>query len=90
MLAGAVIAIGYGVPVLPLWLLIVGGVITLGTLLERVLYKPLLPNDPGPGWVKTAERFVDPESGKTVDVFYDPKSGERRYVAHGQGGAGPP
>ncbi len=85
LLVGAVIALGYGVPGLPLWLLIVGGLITVGTVLERVFYKPLLPNSPGPGWVKTAERFVDPDSGKTVDVFYDPKSGERRYVAVGDG-----
>ena len=83
MLFGAAIAFGYDVPVLPLWLLISGGVITVGTLLERVFYKPLLQRAPGPGWVKTNERFVDPDTGKTVDVFYDPKSGERRYVVSG-------
>jgi hypothetical protein len=82
LLAAGVIAMGYGVPGLPLWLLVVGGVITAGTVFERVLYKPLLGKRPGPGWIKTAERFVDPESGKTVDVFYDPSSGERQYVSH--------
>lgn len=82
MLLGAAIAIGYDVPGLPLWLLVAGGVITVGTLLERVFYKPLLRASPGAGWQKTGERFVDPESGKEVEVFYDPRSGERQYVAH--------
>ena len=54
---------------------------TVGTLGERVLYKPLLLEKPGPGWVRTTERFVDPDTGKTVDVFYDPRSGERQYVS---------
>ena len=80
LLAGAATA-GFGVPALPLWLLIAGGVITAGTLLERAIYKPLLRERPGAGWVKTAERFIDPDSGKAVDVFYNPTSGERQYVA---------
>ena len=35
---------------------------------------------PGPGWVKTEERFVDPSSGETLDVWFHPPSGERAYV----------
>jgi hypothetical protein len=81
LLTAGVIAIGYDVPGLPLWLLAVGGTITAGTLFERVIYKPLLGKKPGAGWVRTIERFVDPESGKTVDVFYQPSSGERQYVS---------
>lgn len=80
MLAAGVVVAGFSLPG-ALWLLIAGGVITAGTLLERVIYKPLLREKPGTGWVKTAERFVDPDSGQTVDVFYNPTSGERRYVA---------
>ena len=80
LFAGAITA-GYGVPGLPLWLLGVGGLITVGTVCERVLYKPLLPKGPGAGWVKTDERFIDPDTGKTVEVFYDPVSGERQYVS---------
>ena len=80
LLAGAATA-GFHVPGATLWLLIAGGVITAGTLLERVIYKPLLRERPGAGWVKTAERFIDPDSGKAVDVFYNPTSGERQYVA---------
>jgi hypothetical protein len=75
------IAAGYDVAGLSLGLLIAGGVMTVGTLCERVLYKPLLPKNPGTGWIKTEERFIDPDTGKTVDVFYDPRSGERQYVS---------
>jgi hypothetical protein len=82
LLSGA-IAAGYDVAGLSLWLLIAGGAMTVGTLCERVLYKPLLPKTPGTGWVKTEERFIDPDTGKTVDVFYDPRSGERQYVSQG-------
>ena len=74
-------ALGLDVPGLSLWLLIVGGMITIGTVLERVIYKPLLRERPGAGWVRTAERFIDPDTGQPVDVFYNPTSGERQYVS---------
>ena len=35
---------------------------------------------PGPGWVRTEERFADPSSGETLEVWFDPQSGERVYV----------
>jgi hypothetical protein len=35
---------------------------------------------PGPDWVKTDERFVDPSSGETLDVWFHPGSGQRAYV----------
>src|SRR5215208_6228925 len=76
MLAAGIIVAGLGLPG-ALWLLIAGGVITAGTLLERVVYKPLLREKPGAGWVKTAERFIDPDTGQPVDVFYNPASGGR-------------
>ena len=92
MLRGIVLAIGIlmllagvimvGLELWPaLWLLIAGGVIIVGTLLERVIYKPLRSERPGVGWVKTAERFIDPDTGRPVDVFYNPTSGERQYVS---------
>ena len=95
MLRGAVLAIGIvmllagvimvGLELWPaLWLLIAGGAITAGTLLERVIYKPLRSERPGAGWVKTAERFIDPDTGRPVDVFYNPASGERQYVSQDQ------
>jgi hypothetical protein len=80
MLVAGIIIAGASLPG-ALWLLIVGGVITAGTLLERVIYKPLLRGSPGPGWIKTAERFIDPDTGRPVDVFYNPTSGERQYVS---------
>jgi hypothetical protein len=62
-------------------LAIPGLILLLGLLVERWRYKPLNGRPPGPEWVRTAERFVDPESGKVVTVFYKPSTGERRYVA---------
>ncbi len=35
---------------------------------------------PGPDWVQTNERFVDPTSGETLAVWFHPVSGERAYV----------
>jgi hypothetical protein len=55
-------------------------VIVLGTVFERWRYRPNGAR-PGAGWEPTAERFHDPQTGKTVQVFYDPRSGERRYVS---------
>ena len=81
MLLAGVASAGLDMPGAALRLLGPGGIVTADTLLERVIYKPLLRERPGVGWVKTAERFVDHDSGKTVDVFYNPSSGERRYVA---------
>jgi hypothetical protein len=81
LLAGLAIAlvwpVGAGVS---LWLLVVGGSVTAGTILERVIYKPLLREKPGAGWVKTAERFIDPDTGQPVDVFYNSATGARQYV----------
>jgi hypothetical protein len=60
--------------------LILGLVLVLGTVLERVRYKPLAHGAPGPGWERTAERFVNEETGKTVTVYVRPETGERMYV----------
>src|SRR5262249_22815963 len=57
-----------------------GAAILVGTLYERVRYKALLPRPPGGNFQKTAERFIDPESGKPVTVYTNPASGERLYV----------
>jgi len=35
---------------------------------------------PGPDWVRTEERFVDPSSGETLEVWFHPGRGERAYV----------
>jgi hypothetical protein len=62
-------------------LTIPGLVLMFGLLVERWRYKPVTIHRPGPDWVPTNERFIDPESGETVTVFYQPSTGERRYVA---------
>ncbi len=58
------------------------GFLLIGAVLfERWRYKRLASGRPGPEWVETDERFVDPESGNLVTVYYRPATGERRYVA---------
>lgn len=57
-----------------------GAVLLLGTLYERVRYKPVETGRPGPGWQRTAERFFDEDRGKPVTVYIHPETGERRYV----------
>ncbi len=48
--------------------------------IERARYKPILEAPPGPPWRATAERFIDPETGKRVVVWEHPDSGRRAYV----------
>lgn len=63
------------------WAFIVWGpILFFGLAYERVRYKAIVPVTPGPGWVKTAERFVDDETGKPVTVYLQPQTGERTYV----------
>jgi uncharacterized membrane protein YedE/YeeE len=57
-----------------------GAIILLGTVFERLRYKTITPQAPGPGWERTSERFIDDETGKPVTVYVEPLSGERRYV----------
>ena len=57
-----------------------GLVLLFALVVERWRYKTLTSCRPGPDWVPTNERFVDPESGSFVTVFYQPSTGERRYV----------
>jgi len=65
----------------PAFTLIIWGAILLAAVIyERFRYKPLEKIEPGQGWERTSERFVDAESGKTVTVYVEPKSGERQYV----------
>jgi hypothetical protein len=64
-----------------LGLLILTGLLLAGTALERVGYgQAAASRPPGRNWELTAERFVDPESGRLVAVWFDPATGERRYV----------
>ena len=62
-------------PALVFW----GVIVLVGVAFKRWRYKPAVPVA-GPGFEPTAERFIDPCSGRPVQVFADPKTGERRYV----------
>jgi hypothetical protein len=55
-------------------------ILTLALLFERHVYKPIRPDAPGPGWEKTAERFIDLRTGQSVTVYFNPRTGERRYI----------
>lgn len=59
---------------------IVGSLLVVGTLLERVRYKRLADHAPDGRFERTTERFRDPTTGQVVDVYVDPKTGERAYV----------
>ena len=65
-------------------LLGMSAVLLLGTLFERVGYGRAHASRPaGRGWQETAERFLDPATGRMVVVWFDPANGERRYVDDG-------
>ena len=58
-----------------------------GALFERVTYKKLAPRKPPLDFVPSAERFIDPATGKLIQVYVKPATGERVYVDLG---AAPP
>ena len=61
--------------------LVWGGLIVIGILFERRIYKRIANTPPtGPGWTRTDERFVDEKSGKTITVYVKAATGERAYV----------
>lgn len=57
-----------------------GVLLVVGTVFERVIYKPTVAQPPGAGWVRTTERFIDDASGKPITVYVEPATGERQYV----------
>jgi len=57
-----------------------GGALIVAIVFERTRYKRLEGKSPGPGWQRTAERFVDEETGAMVTVYVQPETGERAYV----------
>ncbi len=81
MLAGAAASAAAGCTALGWRMALFGGVLVVAALFERWRYKRLAGRCPGPDWVATDERFVDPETGTLVTVYYLPATGERRYVA---------
>jgi hypothetical protein len=94
----ATIAVGgAGLSITGVWLVLIGGAIIVGTLIERVRYRSEsadrvgAPTGPGggeplntqlePRFRRSDEVFADPTSGLRMRVWIDPASGERRYVA---------
>lgn len=57
-----------------------GAALIAAIVFERVRYKRLEAQSPGPGWQRTTERFVDEETGAMVTVYVQPETGERAYV----------
>jgi hypothetical protein len=82
LIAGGLIAMLGGSFAPSLIAIVWGGVLVFGILYERYVYKTVVDTAPaGKNWVKTTERFVDDNTGKTVTVHYNTLSGERIYVA---------
>ncbi len=64
-----------------LWAVIILGPFVAWLLFRGPGYKRVpLDRPPGPAWIASGERFVDPRSGALVEVWSDPRSGERAYV----------
>ena len=78
-LAGAAIALALGAVPSALMLGAWGVILLVGTLYERIRYKPVLEIRPESA-VRTDERFIDETTGKPVTVYIDPVTGERSYV----------
>ena len=55
-------------------------ILFVGVVFERSRYKAILAAPPGPDFVPTAERFVDPETGAATVVYFNAKTGKRAYV----------
>jgi hypothetical protein len=99
LLIGGLAGIAAGPAVAPtgVWAVIVGLVLIVGAIIERVRYRSdeaertAAPHGPGggepadqpidPRFRPTDERFEDPTTRQRMRVWADPTSGERRYVA---------
>ena len=60
------------------YLFVNGAIVIAALLFERGRYRPEVSQD-GP-WQETAERFVDPTTGRLMKVRYNPQTGARDYV----------
>jgi hypothetical protein len=64
-----------------IWLAVIAATVLVWVVFRSGGYKRQpLDAPPGPDWVRTEERFVDPSSGETLEVWFHPGSGERAYV----------
>jgi hypothetical protein len=99
LVIGGLVAVAGGAAVAPtgIWAVVVGLVMIVGAIVERVRYRSdeaertAAPYGPGggepsgqpidPRFRPTDERFEDPTTRQRMRVWADPTSGERRYVA---------
>ncbi|WP_297367449.1 hypothetical protein [Acidocella sp.] len=59
--------------------LILGALITTGTIFER-RYNPPSATPPAPGFEPTGETYIDPATGQRTETWFNPQTGERRYL----------
>ena len=79
LLAGAAASLVFGAGPAAFPLAVWGVLVIVGVAFERWRYKRAQPTA-GAGFEPTAERFIDPGSGRPIQVYADPRTGERRYV----------
>jgi hypothetical protein len=93
----AVIAAGKEAAISGIWLVCIGMVFIIATVIERVRYRSDAaerggaPSGPGGGepigtrldtrFSRSDEVFEDPTSGRRMRVWLDPSTGERRYLS---------
>lgn len=58
----------------------IGVVLLLAILFEQRGYKRIVDAAPGPDWLPTGERFLDPNTNVPVAVYIQPATGKRAYV----------
>jgi hypothetical protein len=79
---GALIAVANAPESWPI--LIMAGLLVVGTVFERVHYRGSEAQHGTGQWQITAERFNDDASGRLVTVWFNATTGERRYVEQGE------
>ncbi len=60
--------------------MVLGGLLVVGTLLEKLRYGESSEIPRGPDWSRSDETFVDPASGRRMTVYENGRTGQRRYV----------
>jgi hypothetical protein len=82
---GVVVLVVHGPRGAGLQALVLGLLLLVGTLFERLRYGESDTPPSGPDWERTDEVFVDPGSHRPMAVYQHRVSGRRRYVPIGRG-----